>query len=86
MRIEDVDRTNLLALGENPIPPGFEETFLARVQAYTAGYDREFPLIPHVATALGAQFTLYGIPSSLDAIYGAHPAGVVFFVRLRPAP
>jgi len=86
MRIEDVDRTNLLALGENPIPPGFEETFFARVQAYTAGYDREFPLIPHVATALGGQFTLYGMPSSLNTIYGAHPAGVVFFVRLRPAP
>ena len=29
-----------------PEPAGFEENFLARVQAYTAGYDHEFRFIP----------------------------------------
>jgi hypothetical protein len=83
-RIENVDRTNELLLGKNSEPPGFEEKFLARVQAYTAGYDREFPLIPGVSTALGAQLTLYGKPAFLDPIYGRHPAGFILFMRIRP--
>jgi hypothetical protein len=83
-RIENVDRTNLLLLGENPEPAGFEEHFLARIQAYTAGYDREFPVLPHFSTAIGAQATFYGKPDSLNAIYGVHPTGVVMFVRIRP--
>jgi hypothetical protein len=83
-RIENVDRTNLLLLGENPEPAGFEEHFLARIQAYTAGYDREFPVLPHFSTALGWQATFYGKPDSLDAVYGAHPMGFVVFVRIRP--
>ena len=85
-RIENVDRTNLLALGENPLPPGFEEHFLARVQAYTLGYDREFNIIPRVSSAVGGQFTLYGKPAFLDSTYGAHPAGFLLFVRVRPVP
>src|SRR6202020_1125735 len=34
-RIEDVERSNELLLGENPLPPGFEEKPAGRVQAYT---------------------------------------------------
>jgi len=83
-RIENVDRTSELLLGKNPEPPAFEETFLARIQAYTAGYDHEFPIVPHVSTALGAQVTLYGRPDSLAPIYGQHPAGFIVFVRFRP--
>jgi hypothetical protein len=85
-RIENVDRTNLLLLGENPLPAAFEEHFLARVQAYTLGYDREFRVVPRVSSAFGGQVTLYSTPPSLDAIYGAHPTGVLIFLRLRPAP
>lgn len=82
-RMENVDRTNELLFGENQLPPGFEEHFLARVQAYSFGYDREFNFIPHVASAFGGQYTLYGKPASLDAIYGDHPMGVLLFVRFR---
>jgi hypothetical protein len=82
-RIENVDRTNELLLGGNPLPPGFDERFLARVQAYTFGYDREFNFIPHVSSALGGQYTLYAAPSSLDSLYGAHPMGVLLFLRFR---
>ena len=85
-RIENVDRTNELLLGSNPLPPGFDERFLARVQAYTFGYDREFNFIPHVSTAAGGQYTLYSKPASLDSIYGAHPMGVLLFLRLRAIP
>ena len=73
-----------LILGENPLPPGFIEEPIGHVQAYTFGYDHDFDLIPHVASAIGAQFTTYGVPDMLKPIYGSHPLGVALFMRLRP--
>jgi hypothetical protein len=83
-RIENVDRTSELLLGKNPEPLGFDERFLARIQAYTIGYDREFPLVPGLATAFGGQATFYHKPDFLTPIYGQHPAGAILFVRIRP--
>jgi hypothetical protein len=83
-RMENADRTNELIVGENPLPPGFEEKPIGHVQAYTFGYDRDFELIPDLASALGAQVTTYGVPNILQPIYGSHPVGVAIFVRLRP--
>jgi len=82
-RIENVDRTNELLLGENPLPPGFSERFFTRVQAYTAGYDREVGHIPHLSTAIGGQMTWYGVAEVLKPNYGSHPLGVVVFLRVR---
>jgi hypothetical protein len=82
-RIENADRTNELLLGENPLPPSFNERYFTRVQAYTGGYDREFGHIPHISPALGAQVTWYGVPDVLKGIYGSHPVGVMGFLRLR---
>ena len=83
-RIENVDRSNELILGEAPLPPGFQEQFLARVQAYALGYGREIGHVPHFAIAPGAQVTFYGKPAFLTPIYGDHPVGVVVFLRIRP--
>jgi hypothetical protein len=83
-RIENAERSNELILGENPLRPGFREQPIGHVQAYTFGYDRDFDVIPHVASSIGAQFTTYGVPDILKQIYGAHPAGIAIFVRLRP--
>lgn len=83
MRIENVDRTNELLVGENPLPPGFSERYFTRVQAYTAGYDREVGHIPHLSTAVGGQITWYGVPEVLQPTYGSHPVGAVLFLRLR---
>jgi hypothetical protein len=83
-RIENAERSNELILGENPLPPGFVEQPIGHVQAYTVGYDHDFKVIPHVATALGAQFTTYGVPEILKPIYGAHPVGLALSIRLRP--
>jgi hypothetical protein len=83
-RLENVDRTSELLLGKQPEPPGFDEQFLARIQAYTIGYDHEFPLIPGLSTALGGQVTFYGKPDFLTPIYGQHPAGAILFIRVRP--
>ena len=83
MRIESADRTNELLLGENLLLPGFSERYFTRVQAYTAGYDREIGHIPHVSTALGGQVVWYGVPDALKATYGSHPVGIVAFLRVR---
>jgi hypothetical protein len=83
-RIENADRSNELLIGENPLPPNFREEPIGRVQAYTFGYDRDFDLIPHLASAVGAQFTTYGVANVLKPIYGSHPIGVALFVRFRP--
>jgi hypothetical protein len=83
-RIEDTDRSNELLLGEQPLPPNFQERSVGRVQAYTFGYDRDFDLVPRLATAIGAQVTSYGVGESLKPVYGSHPAGVAVFLRVRP--
>ena len=84
MRIENVERSNELLLGENPLPPDFVELPIGKVQAYTLGYDRDFDILPHLASAIGAQATVYGVAENLRPVYGAHPAGVAIFIRLRP--
>lgn len=83
-RLENVDRSNELLLGQNPLPPGFVEHFLARIQAYSFGYDRDIFVTPRTRTALGAQVTVYGVPGSLQPLYGDVPVGVAAFVRFRP--
>ncbi len=82
-RIENVDRTNELLLSGIFLPSGFTERYFTCVQAYTAGYDREFEHIRHLSMALGAQLTWYGVPGVLQPAYGVHPVGVVAFLRLR---
>jgi hypothetical protein len=83
-RIENADRSNELLLGENALPPNFQEQPIGRVQEYTIGYDRDFDIMPHLSSALGMQATVYGVPEGLKAVYGSHPAGVAVFVRIRP--
>jgi len=83
-RIENVDRSNELVIGENALPPNFQEKPIGRVQAYTFGYDRDFHIVSHLASALGVQFTASGVPATLQSIYGAHPFGFVIFARFRP--
>jgi hypothetical protein len=83
-RIENAGRSNELINGANPLPPGFEEKPIGHVAAYTFGYDHDVDLIPRLRTALGTQVTTYGVPDSLQAIYGSHPYGVSVFLRLRP--
>lgn len=83
-RMENVDRSNQLLLGDNPLPPNFQEKSIGRVQAYTFGYDRDIDLVPHVASAIGTQVTTYAVANTLKPIYGSHPAGIAIFVRFRP--
>jgi hypothetical protein len=83
-RIENADRSSELLLGRVPLPVGFTEEGLGRVRAYTFGYSHDFDLIPHVASALGAQITTYEVPAALRPLYDAHPLGGIVFLRFRP--
>jgi hypothetical protein len=80
-RIESAARTSELLI---PTPP--VETTLGHVQAYTAGFDRDYRLTRHILAAPGAQFTLYRAPNALAPIYGRYPVGGVAFIRFRLAP
>jgi len=82
-RIENADRTNELLLAGGPLPPTFQERYFARVQAYTAGYDREIGNLPHVSTAIGGHVSWYVVPNTLKPLYGAHPVGVIALLRAR---
>lgn len=77
-RVENVDRSNELLETADAT-----DAFLARVQAYTLGYARDFHLIERADTGLGAQFTVYGKPAQLTPLYGDHPFGAVVFLRIR---
>jgi len=83
-RIENAGRSNELLIGEHPLPAGFTERPLTHVQAYTFGFSRDLGVVPHLASALGAQVTTYGVGQPLQPIYGTDPMGVSVFLRLRP--
>ncbi len=83
-RIENAGRSNELLIGENPLHPGFNEQPLTHVQAYTVGYDRDVDLFSHLASAIGAQVTAYGIGKPLQPAYGSDPIGINVFLRFRP--
>jgi hypothetical protein len=83
-RIENAGRSNeLLLTPGSALPPNFTELPIGHVAAYTFGYDRDYRVIPHILTAPGAQFTTYTTPQALISTYGAHPWGVVAFIRFR---
>jgi len=76
-RIELDDKDELFGEGE----PFSGRVF--RVAAYTAGYTRDIPLLPHVTSGLGANFTAYTMPDALRQYYGQHPVAVWIFLRFR---
>jgi hypothetical protein len=83
-RMENAGRSNELLLAPGtPLPQGFVEQPLGHVAAYTAGYDHDLSLGPHLLAAPGAQFTIYRTPGGLPSVYGATPTAEQIFVRFR---
>lgn len=70
-RFEYVEKDELLIAGVWPIA------------AYTAGYTRDVAEWEHLVAGLGANASLYGIPSGLRPSYGDRPAGFNVYLRLR---
>lgn len=73
-RIELVDKDELTVPG------------IYRIGAYTIGYTRDIELIRHVETGIGANFTSYSLPQSIETVYGDRPVGGNVFLRLRLRP
>lgn len=83
-RIENAGRSNELELTPGTaLPPGFVESPIGHVAAFTFGYDRDFILGPHLLAAPGAQITVYRTPAPLQSIYGATPTAEQFFIHFR---
>lgn len=83
-RVESVDKDSLLLFEETPIALLVDERRLARVQAYTAGYQRELPrMVGWLSQGIGCQVTVYRLPGELSPVYNGHPAGVQLFLRMR---
>jgi hypothetical protein len=83
-RAESADKDSTLLFEEAPFVLLVDENRLARVQAYTAGYEREVPSgLPRVSAGIGGQFTLFHAPPLLAPIYGTNPTGLQVFFRLR---
>jgi hypothetical protein len=53
------------------------------VNAYTIGYTRDLGIFHGAQTGLGANVSLYGIPTSIQSYYGDHPLGVNVYLRIR---
>ena len=54
-----------------------------RIGDYVIGYTRDILTMAHTVAGLGANFTAYSMPSSLDRVYGNHPVAVNVFLRVR---
>jgi hypothetical protein len=83
-RMENAGRSNELLLTPGaPLPPGFTESPIGHVAAFSFGYDHDLHFGKHLLAAPGMQFTLYHAPQKLQPVYGTSPTAEVFFVRFR---
>jgi hypothetical protein len=83
-RAESTDKDSTLLYQEAPLVLLVDEQRFARVQAFTGGYEREFPGWGRwLASGIGAQLTVFHAPASLQPVYGTNPIGVQLFLRLR---
>ena len=84
MRAENVDKDSTLLYEEAPFVLLVDEVRLARVRAYTAGYERDLPFSRGLfRTGLGGQVTLYHAPPLLAPFYNSDPFGAQIFLRVR---
>jgi hypothetical protein len=84
MRAESADKDSTLLYEEAPFVLLVDEVRLARVQAYTAGYERDLPFSRGpFRTGVGGQVTLYQAPPLLAPFYNSDPFGAQIFLRVR---
>jgi hypothetical protein len=84
IRAENTDKDSTLLFEEAPFVLLIDEIRLARVQAYTAGYERDLPLNRGpFRTGVGGQLTLFHAPPLLSPIYNTNPFGAQLFLRVR---
>jgi hypothetical protein len=83
-RVELVDKEELFS-----DQPEIEELLartagsVFRIAAYTFGYTRDLYRFSRIRSSIGANVTLYTIPSAIKPFYGDHPVGLLFYMRFR---
>jgi hypothetical protein len=83
-RIESTDKDSLLLFQEAPFVLLVDEQRFTRVQAFTAGYERDLPFPGSwLNVGAGGQLTVFRAPANLAPVYGSHPVGAQLFLRLR---
>jgi hypothetical protein len=83
-RVELVDRDELFDDNpqvQNQLAATVGTTF--RVGAFTAGYTRDIHLVPHLLTGVGANATIYRVPTPIQPFYGGHSGAFYVFLRFR---
>ena len=86
-RIELVDKDELFANNhqlELHLAQTAGSTF--RIRAHTVGYTRDIGMLKRVEAGIGANVTVYAIPSAIKPYYGDHPWGANIYLRLRLKP
>jgi hypothetical protein len=81
-RVEKVDRDLYELIHKQQRPEGIPRDRVS-VEAATLGFVRNVPILADTETGLGADFTFYWFPSSLDPVYGSRPVSFHGFVRVR---
>ncbi len=83
-RVELVDKDELFSAQpaiEAKLDATAGSTF--RIGSYTAGYTRDFDLVPGLQTGVGFNFTTYSLPAAIKPYYGDRPVGGTVFLRVR---
>jgi len=62
----------------------FGENTLFPVNVFTVGFNYDLLNIGQTRLALGAQGSLYHVPSSLDKLYGNNPLAAELYIRIYP--
>lgn len=86
-RIEYVDKDELFAdtpALEEQLDRSAGSTF--RIGAYIAGYTRDIDIFKDLETGIGANATVYTLPSAIKPYYGDRPWGVNVYIRIRIKP
>jgi hypothetical protein len=83
-RLELSDKNQLLRAADRQLLGIMTDHPSFRIGAYTFGGARDLWSRQKVSVAIGGDVTFYSKPSRLDPIYGEHPMGYHFFLRLRP--
>jgi hypothetical protein len=81
-RVEKVDRDLYELVHKKQRPEDIPRDRVS-VEAATLGFVRNFPILTNTETGIGADFTFYRFPASLDPVYGSHPVSFHGFVRIR---
>jgi len=83
-RVERVEKPLELLLTkslEAASPAGAEA--VVPVRAFTVGYFRDLKIFGTIRAGLGADLTVFGVPSELQEVYGQSPVSAHVFARLR---